>query len=780
MNVKKIIKKLQTFQIFPHYWPAVFLLALACSMSAIANQFQGRLLERGTKNPIEQANIYLLPFKLKTVSDKKGVFQFENIPEISPDLEGELKLVVNMTNYLRLEKNLRADFFSSGVSDNSDFVFYLERESYNGSFETTILGQKSKKDASAKVLTQKEFLTVPGANGDPVKAVQNFPGVNRVNGLSSQVVIQGSAPEDTTYAIEGHKVPIIFHFGGLSSVVMPESVESVDYLSAGFGPEFSRVVGGIISLKTKTPDPGPRDSRGFYFIDNLKSGIQWEGRTPQGDGFLIAGRYSYVGLFLRQILKDQSDFNLTVAPEFADLTVLYSRKLNETDELKLTNVASRDIMEFLLKQPANSDPSVRGTFTNETSFVRFIPQWKRSWGDGSSLSLSAGLGQDKILIDIGQRYFRLNSYVGTLRGEWEKSFSSTWKSFVGVDNEYGRYQVALKLPNFRNEGGVRAPTSSNDTKEDAASGMTVNAGVYWKNELKNSEDSSWIWIPSLRADRLRQTHESLLSPRLTAKWLIDESFKWRYSIGQYYQRPSEQQGDSQFGNPQIKSGRARHWFAGFEKDFRGNSLMGWSLSSGYFRRDFDNLVVSSSAMMDREGVLVPENYNNTGKGLAHGVEFLLKGDFNPISGWLSYTLSRSTRQDPSHSEYVYPYDQTHNINLVVSYDFPRDYKLSGRYRFVTGNPLTPITGATFDADNDVYVPQRGDFYSQRLSAFQQLDLRLDKKFIADLDLYTVYIDIQNVLNSKNTESVNYSYDYSQRQDITGLPLLASFGFKGEF
>jgi hypothetical protein len=162
------------------------------------------------------------------------------------------------------------------------------------------------------------------------------------------------------------------------------------------------------------------------------------------------------------------------------------------------------------------------------------------------------------------------------------------------------------------------------------------------------------------------------------------------------------------------------------------------------------------------------------------VELLLKGDFKPWSGWLSYTLSRSTRQDSSHSEYVYPFDQTHNVNLVASYDFPREYKLSGRYRYVTGNPLTPVIGASFDADNDVYVPQRGEFYSQRLSAFQQLDLRLDKKLVADHEVYTIYVDIQNVLNSKNTETVDYSYDYSQRRDITGLPLLASIGFKGEF
>jgi hypothetical protein len=138
------------------------------------------------------------------------------------------------------------------------------------------------------------------------------------------------------------------------------------------------------------------------------------------------------------------------------------------------------------------------------------------------------------------------------------------------------------------------------------------------------------------------------------------------------------------------------------------------------------------------------------------------------------------RWDPKNSEYPFEFDQTHNLNLVAAKELENKWKLSGRFRYVTGNPNTPIVGSSLDADNDVYIPERGALYSERLSDFIQLDLRADRKWILDDSIISFYIDIQNVLNSKNAEGIQYSYDYSSRQKVMGLPILPSVGIKGEF
>jgi hypothetical protein len=126
------------------------------------------------------------------------------------------------------------------------------------------------------------------------------------------------------------------------------------------------------------------------------------------------------------------------------------------------------------------------------------------------------------------------------------------------------------------------------------------------------------------------------------------------------------------------------------------------------------------------------------------------------------------------------FDQPHILTAVISVMLPGKILLGGRFRLVSGNPDTPIVGSVYDADGDVYSPIPGDINSERLDAFHQLDVRIERKFKFDAWSMTAYLDIQNVYNQANAEGFSYSYDYRERQGITGLPFFPSFGVKGEF
>lgn len=731
-----------------------------------STKIQGVLLERGTQVPLGEVSVFLLPLKQKTTTNQKGEFEFSEIPV------GTYQLVVNHSGYLRYEKELQVQ--GAGAASSR---YFLEREKYQG-FETTVTAKKDARDLTKKSLGQSEFLSMPGAGGDPVKAVQNLPGINRVAGFSSNVVIQGSAPQDTRYHFEGHEIPLVFHFGGLTSVVMPEAISEVEYLSAGYGPEYSRALGGIINLKTREPEVKDRDQKWFFFADNLKTGGLIEKKIDENSSLLVSGRYSYIGLFLREALKDKEEFNLTVAPEFADLTVIYKKKFDELDSMKLSFLASRDTLEFLFKEPLREDPSVRGTFRNETSFYRIVPQFERKLGDEKLLRLSAAVGQDLLSVNAGQNYFEIRSLDLSVRGELENRYNESWKGQLGFDNDYSRSQVKLRLPYYLNQGGVANPVSTSSVREIDVNAKVSNIGLYSRNEYELPE--GWTWLPNLRVDSFGLTKEYKVSPRLTVKKKIDESFLLKASSGIYYQPPRPQEASSEYGNPDIRSPEALHWMLGFEKDFRQGQSTGWQWSGQLFRRDFSRLVIESSETVTRDGVSTPEVYNNNGKGRAQGFETLIRYEMNPWTAWVSYTLSESKRWDDQRSEYPFSLDQTHNLNVVSSYEWTNNWKFSGRFRYVTGNPSTPVIGAVFDADNDVYIPIRGNLYSERRRSFQQLDFRADKKWIKDTSIWSFYIDIQNVLNIKNIEDERYSYNYDRREDVMGLPALPAIGVKGEF
>ena len=101
-----------------------------------------------------------------------------------------------------------------------------------------------------------------------------------------------------------------------------------------------------------------------------------------------------------------------------------------------------------------------------------------------------------------------------------------------------------------------------------------------------------------------------------------------------------------------------------------------------------------------------------------------------------------------------------------------------RFRLVSGNPETPIHGSVLDASSGVYVPLYGATNSTRLPAFAQLDVRLDRTWIRRTWKLTAFLDVQNVTNRGNAEGFRYSYDYAERQAITGLPILPILGVEG--
>ena len=99
-------------------------------------------------------------------------------------------------------------------------------------------------------------------------------------------------------------------------------------------------------------------------------------------------------------------------------------------------------------------------------------------------------------------------------------------------------------------------------------------------------------------------------------------------------------------------------------------------------------------------------------------------------GYLSYTLSRSERKDgPNEPWRLFDFDQTHILTAAFVYNFPRNWEIGGTFRLVSGNPYTPVIGSIYDALNDVYIPIDGRVNSLRNPLFNQLDIRIQKKWI---------------------------------------------------
>lgn len=733
------------------YFLLLMLSFSAFSQSTVA--LKGKLLEKGTRKPIKDVSVFILPHKIKAITLENGDFVFDQVPA------GECELIVNLSGYNKFEKKF--DCHAKELQS-----LYLEKKFYTA-FETTVTSKVAKRDDQAQSLTQEEFIKAPGSfGGDPIRAAQNLPGV-ATSGASAQIIVQGASPDDTGYVINGHRVPIVFHFGGLSSVIIPEAVERVDLLPSGYGPEYSRAIGGIIGLTTKNPKTDR--THGMAYVDLLNTGGLVEGAIDENSSILVAGRYSYIGQVLKAVAKNNDDLELTAAPTYYDLTSIYKNRLNEKNEFRTTFIASKDELELILNKPAQNDPSLRGNFYNRTEFFRIIPQLITEINNKHRMENSLGIGQDNILVDISDRYLDINRFVISQRSEIASTWSSTYKTFLGLDNEWDDSRVGVNLPSAFDVGGVRGPFSVGEENKFIVEGNQTELGSYLRQEIKPSENSPWTFLPNLRVDHFTINQETHLQPRLQLRYQWDSSLLLRSAWGKYVQAARPYESSPKYGNPDVRSPYAFHYNVGLTKDFREGSTQGLELTNNYFYKELKDVVNSS----------VTKRYENSGTGTIIGGEVQAKYRKDDWSSQVVYTYLKSRRHIPGYGTRPSDFDQTHNLNLIGAYNKER-WTFSGRFRLVSGVPYTAINGATYDSDNDVYIPIVGSIYTQRFDAFKQLDFRVDRKFIYNTWILTAYVDILNITNSANSQNIEYSYDYTQNKKVRGLPILPTFGVKGEF
>jgi hypothetical protein len=142
------------------------------------------------------------------------------------------------------------------------------------------------------------------------------------------------------------------------------------------------------------------------------------------------------------------------------------------------------------------------------------------------------------------------------------------------------------------------------------------------------------------------------------------------------------------------------------------------------------------------------------------------------------------KDSPAGEEYLFQYDQTHNLIMLGSYRLGRGWEFGARFRIVSGPLDTPTVArpslpAIYAADAGSYVPLQGKPYTSRLPLFHQLDLRVDKRWQFKAWALSAYLDVQNVYNHPAAESYVYNYDFSRRSYQTGIPIIPSIGLRGE-
>ena len=734
-------------------------------------RLRGTTLLRGTRAPLDHGTVIAIAedewkrsglqaeHPLTATTDERGVFELTGLRT------GRWHLIVIAAQATRFETD---ETFAA--RELVTVKYYLEPIAYSQStFRSTVRADVNKEELSRVTLRTEELMKLPGSFGDALRALEDLPGVARAPFSSGLLIIRGAKPTDSRVYLSGGEVPQLYHFGGLRSVIPSELIDHVDYFPGNFSVRWGRAIGGAVDLDLRSPR---RDRlHGSAEVNVFDAGAVVEGPLGKG-GFFLAVRRSYVDALLAAVPVGGLRFES--APVYYDYQAALEYPLGP-GRIRALVSGSDDQLKLVFDKPSDSDPLV-SSFGTHIAYHRAQLRWTGALA-GWQLFLQNSTGYTAQDGTVGRALNYSIANVGTdFRLEGRRKLGPRFSVLVGLDTQYARVHLSNHAPAAPREGQIISPVSASTLVETSQRFDIGNVGAFAELAWKPRE--SVTITGGLRFDYYSSIPLPSFDPRLTGRFQLARYTLLKVGVGLYSQPPAAIDFNAAYGNPELRPEKAIHTSVSVEQGL----WRGLQLEVGGFYKHLYDLAAPSSEHTIRNGIAAPERVASIGVGRIYGGELLLRQQLSKyLFGWVSYTLMRSQRRDCRGCALrTFDFDQTHVLIVAAHAYLPRGFEVGLRFRYITGYPQTRPYGGFYDADADVYNAAQGPVNTGRLASFHSLDLRADKTFVFKKWVLKVYVDVTNVYNRRNEEVAQLSYDYTRSTPVKGLPLIPSFGIRGEF
>ena len=727
---------------------------------------EGSVIEMATQAKLPEMAVNVMGTEFNTVTDAEGRFALRGVPP------GTHTLQVAKPGWAT--KTLEIEVVEGEVTEAQIWV-------RNENYDDAVVGvyRKNQDEITRRTISMTEVRRIPGTFGDPIRVIQNLPGAARSPFGTGLLIIRGANPEDTGVYVDGIRIPIIYHLGGYSSVLSPELIESVDYLPGGYGVQYGRTLGGAVDITTKRE--APEQTHIAWSTDLLDSGGLYEGRLgSQGDHHVgVAARRSYVDLVIAPFQKN----SLFIAkPRWQDyqLRYAYHGLENTTASVFVMGFDDRLLLSTPDDYAQGPDADAQGDISVHYYTHRIIGRVEHEFSPTLSMMVSPAVGWDFTAFGLGQA-FQLEQLITMAEARAELNWhpNEHIELMPGVDFIGMTYTFQVELPVNPDSFDSYDPLAERENWGVGGEGSVWGPDVYLKANLKPFDDTDRLFIqPGIRYSYVNvvgQYHTSGVDPRIAGRLRVLPRTYLKAAAGIYTQPPQPTESWQPEGNYTLAMEKQRAYSLGFEQQVTGAI----HADVDAFYKDLYDLIVFNPDW----GSIQDNAYVNLGTGTVYGVEFMVRHDpVDRLFGWVSYTYSRSFRQDYADSdEYAFDFDQPHILTALAGYKLPYQFEVSGRFQYVTGNPYTPYSGAVYDADLDLWnAYSTGKRNSDRLGAYQALDLRVERSFTFKKGRMLLYADFLNVYKGENPEFRLYNYDYTEYVDVGGLPFVPSPGIELEF
>jgi carboxypeptidase-like protein/TonB-dependent receptor-like protein len=581
-------------------------------------------------------------------------------------------------------------------------------------------------------LTTNEIQNVPVLFGekDVLKTIQLLPGIQAAGDGNSGFYVRGGGSDQNLILLDEATVYNPSHLLGFFSTFNSDAIKDITVYKGGMPAEYGGRLSSVVDIKMN--DGNNKDYHFGGGIGLISTRLNAEGPIVKDRGsFSVSARRTYADLFLK-LSKDSSVNGNSLY--FYDLNVKANYKIDEKNRVYLSGYFGRDNLGFgktfgigygNATATARWNHVFNSRLFSNTSFIYSNYSYKITINsnnnniDITSKIRDLALKEDlQYYIDADNKLnFGFNAIHHTISpGVISASQSSSYNSLV-LQNKYSLENAAyishewspveklhidygLRLTSFSvlGPGNFYSYDTAGNTLDTAhySDGRFVktyfNPEPRFSASMKTTENSS-IKLSYNRNVQVLHLLSNSTSANPTDIWI-----------------PSSNN---------VKPEIANQVALGYYRNFSDNK---YEFSSEVYYKDMQNQIdyKNGAQLIANENV---ESQLLFGKGRAYGLELYFKKKVGRLTGWVSYTLSRTELQIPGinlGNWYPAKQDRTHDISLVGIYQANNKWTFSATWVYYTGNAVTFPSGKYEVAGQTAFLYTSRNAY--RMPAYHRMDV----------------------------------------------------------
>lgn len=610
-------------------------------------------------------------------------------------------------------------------------------------------------DMSVSRLNLDIIKQAPAALGeiDPLRSITLLPGVSRSSDASTAFSVRGGTSDQNLILLDGATIYNPAHILGFLSVFNADAIADMTLYKGALPPRFGSRLSSVLDVRQR--EGNANEFSGSASIGVLSSRGLFEGPLPKHKGsFLVAARRSYADVFL----KLSSDTLLQEARAyFYDLNAKATYPIGRNGTLMASAYQGRDLFSPSDDFEAgwgNGAGTVRwdqifsSRLFSRVSYTATKYDFKLGFSlEGGKVTGGSRISSHELRVDesfhiaerntlefgaaIGDQVVRPGDLIST---------DTTNARPIHVTPKDG-LTTALYVnhsfdvtPRVTLQYGLRYATFARRGPA-LLYNYADNKPVVWSDALQRYE-------PGVLNDSTTYGHKNIktfggLEPRLSLRFGLNatSSVKASYARTRQYlllatrtNSPTPLDVWEPVG-PYVKPQSADQGAVGYTSLLKDGQYE-FSVET-YYKRSYNLL-----DFVDGTDVLLNPRVETgvlQGVGRAYGLELFLRKQSGPVTGWVSYTLSRAEQRFAAGENiginngawFPSPTDKLHNLSVIAVKPIWTRWVVGSTFSLASGLPVTyPISRYIIDGN---VVAEFGKRNAERLPLYHRLDVSLTRK-----------------------------------------------------